>query len=195
MGKTFFFKICLMSFFSVFMYGLCSAANKTEGETKEKQNPPVSGEKQSSVRIKPVFTASSIDKVIKDFTDKVKSDNKKGDRSITPAEFMMFGIMMEKFYKYPDVELETQVYRAWYKKLFDSTSGMCNARRYENAAAAINQKDKTEKFKEDYKKYFNDFKNLIINKKKYQIPDDKLKELQKKKEKAEEEAAKKKRRR
>ena len=194
MGKTFFFKICLMSFFSVFMYGLCVAANNTEGETKEKQAPPVSGGKQSSVKTtKPVFTASAINEVIKGFTDKIKADNKKGDRSVTPAEFMMFGIMMEKFYKYPDVELETQVYRAWYKKLFDSASKMCNARRYENAAIAISQKDKAEKFKEDYSKYFNDFKNLIINKKKFQVPDDKLREIRKKKEEAEKEAAKKKR--
>lgn len=190
MRKIFICSICVVLCYSfplqVFAADSAGKDNKAEGAGNDKKSVKVGN--------KPTFDASSINKVIKDFTDKIKADSKDshGDARIAPSQYMVFAAQMERFYKYPDVELEVFVYRIWFKKLYDAAMGMCNVRRYENTALASNSKEPTEKYKEEYKKYFNDFKNLIVNKKKYEIPEDKIKEMQKKKKEAED--ARKKRR-
>ena len=187
--------VCFAFFFPVIMHGLLAAEENVQKKKDNKNAEDAAIQDKSAMKVvkKTIYNAALINSTLKEFTDKLKSDNK-GDTHLLPTDYMIFVSQLEMFYKYPNVELEALVYRIWYKKLYDAVVGMCTVRRYEDAALAMHQKEKAEKYKEDYKKYFNDFKNLIVNKKKFEIPDDKLREMQKKKDKAEEEAHKKRRR-
>lgn len=181
----------IIAFFLFFPLSLSIAKDK-EAEKNEKEKPPAVTEAPKDVKMikKPKYDGEAINKFIKEFTDKVKDDGK-GKSPILANEFLIYTGILQNYYKYPDVELETQIYRVWYKKLYDAVSGMYKVRQESETAVFMNQKEKVDKYREDYKKYFNDFKNLIINKKKFEIPDDKLRELQKKKDEAEREAKKK----
>lgn len=176
-----------------------ASANKEEKkdtpatETKESDKPSSVNEK-SRPELRH-YSEESIKKIISELTaflkNLVKDPNKNSYMIIDGYAFQLSIIM-----KSSDLELDTCLYLWWYKKLHKNLLAMSAPKKAMEYAKLNHDEKKYEEQKTLFMEQISLYRKIIsVDKKKAQIPDDKLKELQKKKEKAEEEAAKKKRRR
>jgi len=128
-----------------------------------------------------------VDKTVKDLTNRLKEDAK-GSGEAYSTELSIFASKLQLIGKYPDIELETGTYRKWYILLYNTVEGLSKARRAEKTAKLMNNGNASVQAVAAYKKGISDYRTILKNKAKYQIPDDKLREMQKKKEEAERKA-------
>jgi hypothetical protein len=150
------------------------------GKTDEKESKAKKSSKPKAVKINDEY----VNKILKDLTDKLKKDSKKS-KKMHSTELSIFASNLEIIEKYPDIEIETGIYRKWYKHMTDVVRYLAKAKRVEKTAQLSNNNRHYAQAVEAYKKYLEGYKQLIKNKKKYKISEEKMDELIKKKKEAE----------
>lgn len=175
----------LLSFFVMADSRSAEKETNVSKEGNEKPETAKPGEQNKKAKISQDYVL----KTIKDLTDVLKNDAK-GTEKTYSTRLSIFSLELDHFCKYPDIELETGVYRKWYILVKKAVDEIAKAKSTERIALLIKDTKVSEQAVAAYKKGISDYRTVLKNKPKFEIPDDRMKEMQKKKEEAEREARK-----
>ena len=135
---------------------------KKSEKSEEKTAPPDKSDEKAEMPEDTELKGEYVKKTLKDIYNQItKEDHEK--KKLIAVQFISFANSIKVLYNHPDIELETEISKKWYRKLFELLVYMYPPRKAMDIAILNKDSKSYKEYLEKYNQQVTIFKNIIDN--------------------------------